>query len=113
MDAELQDVVEALSGLAETELESLIVAANELVLMAAGLLSWIEHIADWELSRRAGMDIQLMPPGATIRLSEVADSIVAVTMLRDGYQDAGSATRPVVALLDAIVDSIAVGCSAQ
>ena len=33
------------------------------------LLAWIEHAADWELKRHAGLDYQLQPPEAAIRCS--------------------------------------------
>ena len=107
MDAELQSVADALAELADTELRALTIAANELLLMAAGLLSWVEHLADWELNRRAGLDTPLQPPEAAIAPTEQIDSIVAATIMRDGFAE-GSAqeSHPVVALFDAIVGAL-------
>lgn len=108
MDDELEPVVAALAQLEETELRALVLAANELVLMAAGLLSWIEHLADWELNRRSGLQFPLQPPAAAIPPEEGAESIVAATMMRDGFAEgSGDAAEPVVALFDAIVGALA------
>ncbi len=107
MDADLEPLANALAELREAELRALVVAANELVLMAAGLLSWIEHLADWELNRRSGLDFPLQPPEAAITPEEGADSIVAATMMRDGFADGGGdQADPVVALFDAIVGAL-------
>lgn len=107
MDEQLEPVAEALAALEESELRALVVAANELMLMAAGLLSWIEHLADWELNRRSGLDFPLQPPDAAIGPEEGAESIVAATMMRDGFADASrDNAEPVVALFDAIVEAL-------
>ena len=107
MDDQLEPVAAALAALEDSELRALVVAANELVLMAAGLLSWIEHLADWELNRRSGLDFPLQPPDAAIAPEEGAESIVAATMMRDGFADAnGDNAEPVVALFDAIVGAL-------
>lgn len=108
MDDQLEPVAEALAALEESELRALVVAANELMLMAAGLLSWIEHLADWELNRRSGLDFPLQPPDAAIAPEEGPESIVAATMMRDGFAEGrGGSAEPVVALFDAIVDALA------
>jgi len=108
MEAELEPIADALAELEEHELNALVVAANELVLMAAGLLSWIEHLADWELNRRSGLDLPLRPPGDAISPEEGADSIVAATMIRDGFAEGGGEhTTPVVVLFDAIGTALA------
>src|SRR3954463_3575398 len=75
MDADLQSVADALSDLADAELKAVVVAANEMLLVAAGLLSWLEHAADWELNRRAGLDTTLHPPTAAIPPEASADSL--------------------------------------
>ena len=107
MDAELEPLATALAELQEAELRALVVAANELVLMAAGLLSWIEQLADRELNRRSGLNLPLQPPDAAIPPEEDAESIVAATMLRDGFAEGGGRQQdPVVALFDAIVGAL-------
>ena len=107
MDAELQPVVDALSELADAELKAVVVAANELLLVAAGLLSWVEHVADWELHRRAGLDFPLQLPDAAIPPEATVDSVVAATMIRDGFaESSGQESHPVVTLFDAIVGAI-------
>jgi len=107
MDAELQSVADALSDLADAELKAVVVAANEMLLVAAGLLSWLEHAADWELNRRAGRDTTLHPPNAAIPPEASADSLAAATMIRDSFAEtSGHESHPVVALFDAIVDTL-------
>jgi hypothetical protein len=106
MEAKLEPIAAALSELEENELQALVVAANELVLMAAGLLSWIEHLADWELNRRSGLDFPLQPPEVAIPPEEDAESIVAATMMRDGFVDGGSGAGAVASLFDAIVGAL-------
>ena len=107
VEAELRRVADALAELAEAELRNMVLAANELVLEAAGLLLWMEHLADWELNRRAGVGVPLQPPDAAILPEERTESVVAVTMLRDGFAEGSWAdSAPVVALFDAIVGAL-------
>lgn len=107
MNTELQPVADALADLAEAELRALKVAVNELLLMAAGFLTWVEHLTDWELNRRAGLEAPMQPPGASIEPEEHVESIVAATMLRDGFAEgSGQESHPVVALFDAIVGAL-------
>jgi hypothetical protein len=107
VNAELQAVADALADLADAELKAVVVAANELLLVAAGLLSWVEHAADWELKRRAGLNFPLQPPAAAIPPDATIDSVVAATMIRDGFaESSGQESHPVVALFDAIVNAI-------
>ena len=48
-----------------------------------------------------------MPPDAAIGPEEGAESIVAATMMRDGFADASrDNAEPVVALFDAIVEAL-------
>jgi hypothetical protein len=107
VEAELRSIADALAELAEAELRAMVVAANELVLEAAGLLLWMEHLADWELNRRVGLSLPLQSPEAAIPPEERAESVVAVTMLRDGFAEGSWAdSAPVVALFDAIVGAL-------
>ena len=107
MEADLRPVTDALAALAEAELRAVVVAVNEFMLEAAGLLLWIEHLADWEMSRRVGLGLPLKPPDASILPEERVESIVAVTMLRDGFEEGSWAdSAPVVALFDAIVAAL-------
>ena len=107
MDAELQSVADALSELADAELKAVVLAAHEMLLVAAGLLSWVEHVADWEFNRRAGLELPLQPPDAAIPPEATIDSVVAATMIRDGFaESSGQESHPVVALFDAIIGAI-------
>ena len=64
----------------------------------------MEYLADWELNRRSGTDFPLQPPDAAITPGENADSIVAATMMRDGFAESRDGTSDrVIALFDAIV----------
>ena len=104
VDTNLQPVADALAELAEAELRALAVTANELVLEAAGLLLWLEHLADWELRRRAGSEVPLQSPDAAIAPEERAESVAAAMMLFDGFAEGSWAdSAPVVALFDAII----------
>ena len=107
MEQELRPVADALAKLAEAELRAMVVAANELMLEAAGLLLWMEHLADWELNRRGGLVSRLQPPYAAILPEEHVESVVAMTMLRDGFEEGSWAdSAPVVALFDAIIGAL-------
>ena len=55
MDADLQPVTTALAHLDDGELAALIEASNGVPQIAPGLLTWIERIADWELTGRYGV----------------------------------------------------------
>jgi hypothetical protein len=103
MDTTLQPVVSALAELEEHELHGLIQTVNGLPQMAAGLFAWIEHIADWEINRRTGVQFPLLAPVAAIPPEEDAQSISAALMMREfvaGELDSGD---PLVALFESIV----------
>ena len=71
--------------------------------IAPGLFAWIEHVCDWELNRRQGLDFPLQPPEAAIEPSEDAVSIVVLTVLRATFgRDPDSASQAESVLLDAI-----------
>jgi hypothetical protein len=106
MDADLVPVTAALAELEDIELQALVDAANEVVLIAAGLLSWIEHIADWEINRRVGLEFPLQPPHAAIPPEEDAHSIAAAAMIREQVADGRDEADPLVALFDAILGAL-------
>lgn len=104
VENELRPVASAVAELDDGQLHALIEAANDLVLMAAGLLSWIEHLADWELNRRAGMHFPLQPPDAAIAPEEDETSIAAAILLRDQFtKHRTHDDDPMPALFDAVV----------
>lgn len=104
VENELRPVANAVAELDDGQLHALIEAANDLVLMAAGLLSWIEHLADWELNRRAGMHFPLQPPDAAIAPEEDETSIAAAILLRDQFtMHRVDDDDPMPALFDAVV----------
>ena len=105
MDANLQPVVTALGELEDLELRALMDAANEMILIAAGFLSWIEHIADWELSRRAGLEFPLQPPHVAIPPEEDAHSIAAALIMREQIADSDEA-ESLAALFDAVLGAL-------
>jgi hypothetical protein len=103
----MQHVADAVAALAEAELRAIIMVTNEVTQIPTALLSWIEHLADWELNRRAGSGFPLQSPNATIPLKEHVESLVAVTKFRDGFAEcAGDQAAPVSALFNAIVGLI-------
>lgn len=104
MDADLSPVVAALADLDDGELAALIDATNEVPQSAPGLLAWVEHVCDWELNRRGGLDFPLQPPEAAIPPEEDAVSIDAAVIIRAQFaQDDRAEARAVVVLFDAIV----------
>jgi len=104
MDAELRPVVAALAGLDAAQLGALIETVNDSPDLTPGLLAWIEHLADWEINRRGGVDFPLRAPDAAIDPSEDASSIAAAAMLRALFaQDERLEARGVAVLLDAVV----------
>ncbi len=72
--------------------------------IAPGLLAWLEHAADWERHRRAGMDFPLQPPEAAIPPEEDSVSIDAAVIIRAEFaQDGRAEARAVVRLFDTIL----------
>ena len=106
-DIRVAAIADALAKLARAELQNLVVAASALPAEASDSLSWITHLADWELNRRAGLRVRAQPPDAAIPSERRVTSVVVVTMLRDGYAESGgTGSAWVVALLDAIVRAL-------
>jgi len=68
-----------------------------------GLMSWLEHLADWERHRRIAVELPLMPPEAAIDESEADDAIATAIVLRDSFAE----EPDVHALLSAVVDVLA------
>lgn len=107
MDVDLRPITDAVAKLAEDELRTIILVTNEVTMMASGLLSWMEHLADCELNRRAGEDFNLQPPHTAIPPRETTDTIIAATMIRDGFvEHRGKVPRRVITLLDEVVDTL-------
>jgi len=99
MDAALRPIVAALADLDDGELAALIEATNEAPQIAPGLLAWLEHAADWERHRRAGMDFPLQPPVAATPPEEDSISIDAAVIVRAQFaQDERVEARAVVRL---------------
>ena len=91
MTTDLTNISHTLAELTDIELHALIVATNEVPPIAYGLLVWIEGACDWELSRRAGREYELLPPEAAIDPSEDAISIEANYALRASFATSGFA----------------------
>jgi len=102
---DLLPVADALAQLEDGELRALVEAANEMVLMAAGFLSWIEHIADWELNRRAGLRFPLQPPDAAIPAEDEARSIAAALLIREQIADRDE-VQSLATLFDAVLGAL-------
>jgi hypothetical protein len=106
MDAELLQVIAALADVADADLHALIWTVNSLPQLASGLFAWIEHIADWEINRRAGLEFPLQPPDAAIPPEEDARSIAAAVTMREQVADDLDHADPLVALFDAILGAL-------
>jgi len=97
----------ALAGLAWPELQSLVVASDALLAELGGLDAWIAQLADWELDRRAGLRFPGPPPAIAIPQELRVASVVALTLLRDGYAESGGPDCVrIVVLLDAIIGTL-------
>src|SRR5215831_416943 len=82
-------VTAALSELSDCELRALIDATDNVPRIVPGLLAWIGHACDWELNRRACVDLPLQSPHIAIPPEEDALSIAAMMTLRMKFnQDA-------------------------
>ena len=103
----MRPIADAAAKLAADELRAIVIVTNEAARMASGLLSWMEHLADCELNRRAGQDFTLQPPHTAIPPRETTDTIIAATMIRDGFVERrGNVPRHVLTLLDEVVDTL-------
>jgi hypothetical protein len=102
MQANLTPIMSALGELEDVELRALMAAAGEVVVIAAaGLLAWIEHLADWELNRREGLHFSLQPPEAAIPPEHEVDSLAAALMLRQQFVEDAEPRASLVTLFDA------------
>ena len=110
MDADLQPVIAVVAELSDMELTALTAATDPALQIAPGLLSWLEHLADWEINRRVGIDFPLQPPDAAIPPEEDAATLEEAMRLRALYaQDERADARGVAHLLDAVV-GVLTGC---
>jgi hypothetical protein len=101
---DLKPVATALAELEDGELCALIDVTNNVPQTVPGLFAWIGHACDWELNRRAGVDLPLHPPGAAIPPNEDAASTVAAMRLRARFnQNDGRDAGTVVAFFDAVI----------
>src|SRR3954464_15498689 len=102
MDATLQPLIAALAELEERELRALIETVNGLPQMAAGFFAWIEHIADWEINRRTGIEFPLQAPVAAIPPEQDGQSISAALLMREFVARELDSGDPLVALFESI-----------
>jgi len=110
MHPNLMPIMTALGELEDVELRALMAAAGEVVVVAAaGLLAWIEHLADWELNRRDGLHFSLQPPEAAIPPEHEVHSLAAALMLRQQFVDDGEPRESMVSLFDAILCVLTAG----
>jgi len=102
--ADLTPVAAALAELSDCELCVLIDTTDNLPQIVPSLLAWIGHACDWELNRRAYVDIPLQSPHMAIPPEEDLLSIAAMMTLRMVFnQDARGDAGAVVALFDAMI----------
>jgi hypothetical protein len=82
-------------------------SVNDCPQLAPSLFGWIEHVCDWELNRREGLDFPLRPPEDAIVPREIPTSIVALTVIRGVFaRDSSSASQAAAVLLDVLLDAI-------
>jgi len=108
--AELAPVAAALAELSECELCALIDTTDNVPQIVPGLLTWIGHACDWELNRRACVDLPLQSPDVAIPPEENALSIAAIMTLRMKFnRDTSGDADAVVALFDAMISVLTGG----
>ena len=97
-------VAAALAELSDCELCALIDTADNVPQVVPGLLAWIGHACDWELNRRACVDLPLQSPHVAIPPEEYALSIAAMMTLRMKFdRETGGDAGAVIALFDAMI----------
>jgi hypothetical protein len=102
--ADLTLVAAALAELSDCQLCALIDTIDNVPQIVPGLLAWIGHACDWELNRRACVELPLQSPDMAIPPEEDALSIAAMMTLRMKFnRDARGDAGVVVALFDAII----------
>ena len=102
----MQAVTAALPAVADADLNSLLSTVNRVPQSAAGLLAWMEHAADWEMNRRAGVHFPLQSPDAAIPPEEYSTSLSAALIMRERVADGRGEADAMVALFDAIVGAL-------
>jgi hypothetical protein len=108
MPTDLTALKAALAHFTDAELHALIAASNSAPPLCYGLLVWIEGACDWELSRRAGHEYELLPPEAAIDPSEDAVSIEATYAIRASFASSGFAPAA-LKFFDALVQLLSGG----
>ena len=97
MDPDLDFVAAALAELNDFELYTLIRAADTCPVEDAAwpaALAWIEHVADWETDRRAGLGLPLQLPIAAIPPEQIPAAVDIFTQLRWEFAQDDSAVAP-------------------
>ena len=99
----LTGVRTVLADLNSDELE--ILFATPLIGGAAstGLLAWIEHAADWELSRRKGFDFHLTSPDEAIDPTEDAVAITSAIALQQEFVKEPAIAQFFAATVDVLI----------
>lgn len=113
MNADIHAVVAALADLGDDHLHALSETVNGVPQVAPGLLAWIEHVVDWQINRRNGVEFPLPMPGAAIPPEEGATSLDAALMLRARFaQEERGEAHGMSELLDGLV-SLLSGAGAE
>ena len=108
--ADMTLVAAALAELSDCELCALIDTIDNVPQIVPGLLAWIGHACDWELNRRACVDLPLQSPHPAIPADEGALSIAAIMTLRMKFnRKAERDASAVVALFDAMISVLTGG----
>ena len=106
MDDEFTKIRAALAAMTNGELGALQATAQNSPQMAPGLLAYLAHICDWELSRREGYEFALNgDPHAAIGREEFSVSFLTLTALSAGSVECARVGN----LLGVIDDAIRAG----
>ena len=106
---DLMAVAAALAELNDGELFALIDSTNNVSQIVPGLLAWIGHACDWELNRRAWVDVPLQAPDTAIPAEEDVASIAALMTMRARFHQHAGDAYAVVALFDAMIRALTRG----
>jgi hypothetical protein len=93
----IDDLTAKLARISDRQLQGLQVATNNVPNVVGGLLAWLEHAVGWEIDRRIGRHYPLQGPSAAIDTPEIADSLLALTLLAAQFRKNADRAHHVVA----------------
>ncbi len=102
----LRLVAAALGKMRDADLQTIFAGTSETPYTMTGFVAWLEHLADWELDRRAGRDYLLQLPEAAMPSTESAMNVAtAMTWGESCDRDIPAVAELFNAVLSALAES--------